>query len=39
MNDLQNAKTTATMREIKFKVWDNVDYMSNPFTLQEGIKQ
>ncbi|WP_339612100.1 hypothetical protein [uncultured Planktosalinus sp.] len=23
------------MREIKFRVWDNVDYMSNPFTLQD----
>lgn len=22
-------------REIKFKVFDNVDYMSNPFTLQD----
>ena len=23
------------MREIKFRVWDNVDYMSKPFTLYE----
>jgi uncharacterized phage protein (TIGR01671 family) len=23
------------MREIKFRVWDNVDYMSSPFTLQD----
>ncbi|HYF69120.1 MAG TPA: YopX family protein [Ohtaekwangia sp.] len=23
------------MREIKFRVWDNVDYMSTPFTLQD----
>jgi hypothetical protein len=23
------------MREIKFKVWDNVDFMSAPFTLQD----
>lgn len=23
------------MREIKFRVWDNVDYMSNPFTLSD----
>lgn len=23
------------MREIKFRAWDNVDYMSTPFTLQE----
>ncbi len=22
-------------REIKFRVWDNVDYMSTPFTLQD----
>lgn len=22
-------------REIKFRVWDNVDFMSNPFTLRE----
>ena len=24
-----------TQREIKFRVWDNVDYMSSPFTLQD----
>lgn len=23
------------MREIKFRAWDNVDYMSTPFTLQD----
>jgi len=23
------------MREIKFRVWDNVDYMSTPFTLKD----
>lgn len=23
------------MREIKFRVWDNVDYMSSPFTLED----
>lgn len=23
------------MKEIKFRVWDNVDYMSKPFTLHE----
>ncbi len=23
------------MRDIKFRVWDNVDYMSSPFTLQD----
>lgn len=23
------------MREIKFRVWDNVDYMSSPFDLQD----
>ena len=23
------------MREIRFRVWDNVDYMSTPFTLQD----
>ena len=23
------------MKEIKFRVWDNKDYMSDPFTLQE----
>ncbi len=23
------------MREIKFRVWDNVDYMSTPFTLSD----
>lgn len=22
-------------RELKFRVWDNVDYMSSPFTLQD----
>ena len=27
------------MRTIKFKVWDNVDYMSNPFTLQDLQKK
>lgn len=29
-------------KEIKFRIWDNVDYMSNPFTLkdlQEGKVQ
>lgn len=24
----------STQRELKFRVWDNVDYMSKPFTLQ-----
>lgn len=23
------------MREIKFRVWDNIDYMSQPFTLND----
>ena len=26
-------------REIKFKVWDGVDYMSNPFTLHDIISK
>jgi uncharacterized phage protein (TIGR01671 family) len=25
------------MREIKFRVWDNVDYMSSPFTLSDIV--
>lgn len=25
------------MREIKFRVWDNVNYMSNPFTLNDLV--
>jgi uncharacterized phage protein (TIGR01671 family) len=27
------------MREIKFRVWDNIDYMSEPFTLQDIIER
>lgn len=27
------------MREIKFRVWDNVDYMSGPFTLEDIFKR
>jgi uncharacterized phage protein (TIGR01671 family) len=27
------------MREIKFRVWDNVDYMSSPFTLNDILSR
>jgi len=27
------------MREIKFRVWDNVDFMSSPFTLHDIVSR